>query len=201
MNTQTYTAFFSELAKLAEAAGSVHRRFKKLCEELDTHGVLSGTGHKRISIPKTVLSEKDLRDLGFVSVLIAVPESGQSSFRSFRHPDNNYHLHEHGDHWTMHKDDHASSTMLVRKLFMEDRKGSGSKKSGKPKNSAQIAGQAALEFLRGTPHIVTEGIPGMYYYARGKIVKTPGMAERLAVELPREYFHRIRRWRPTKEAS
>lgn len=195
----TYAAFARELVKLAEATSLIKRRFDKLCEELDTRGVLSGTGHKRISIPKTVLSEKDLQDLGFVPVMIAVPEAGQSSFRSFRHPDNNYHLHEHGDHWTMHKDDHASSTMLVRKLFMqEQRKKPGKGKGGKSRTSAGVIGKAALEFLKGTPHVLTEGVPGMYYYAKGKIVKTPGMAERLSAELPREYFRKIRRWRPSE---
>ncbi len=123
----------------------LNQRFQGLTQLLDQHGVLAGTGHKRITIPKNKLTEQDLGTLGFEPVLAAIPEAGQDRFQSFRHPDNLYHIHSHGDRWTMHQDRHAAATMLARTQG------------------------AAKAFVQGIPHVITEGIPGLGYYIKGQL--------------------------------
>lgn len=127
----------------------LQRRFNHLADTLKIHGVLVNTGHKRIVIPKDKLTESDVGALGFIPVKIAIPEAGQDRFESFRHPNNNYHIHSHGKNWTMHEDDHASSTMLMH-------------------NANGVLGKV-VAFTKGLPHVATEGIPGIYYYTTNAI--------------------------------
>jgi hypothetical protein len=49
-----------------------------------------------------------LKQDGFEDSLISIPEPGQARFMSWRHP-KGYHVHDHGDMWVMHKDEHAPS--------------------------------------------------------------------------------------------
>lgn len=137
------TAMPEMAAPVVDPKAQLQARFDKYKGLLRNNGVYAGTYHKRIFIPKANISEDDLHSLGFESVLAAIPEAGQDRFRSFRHPDNLFHIHSHNDHWTMHEDDHPSSTMLARKI-------------------GRIP--AAIQ---GIPHIVTEGLPGLYAYAKG----------------------------------
>lgn len=226
ISTEIVSSFGSELRKLADAAPAptggpshgaelykkrVEARFGRLKKELKVHGDPVGTGHNRILIPKKLLSEDDLRkQLGFVPVNVAIPEAGQTRFQSFRHPGHNYHIHEHGDSWTMHEDRHAASTMLVKKWKMEQeakRKAaegghSGKATGAKPKKPSKHEDSILKpvgDFVRGTPHIVTEGIPGAYYYAKGRITGTEDMADRVKAALPKEYNRRLGKWRELKK--
>lgn len=128
-----------------ETATPLQQRFDQYTKLLDTKGAFAGTGHRRITIPKSKITEQDLSTLGFEPVKIAIPEAGQDRLESFRHPDNNYHLHSHNDRWTIHQDSHPAMTMLMKR-------------------------QGALKsFIQGAPHVITEGIPGLGYYLAGQI--------------------------------
>jgi len=91
----------------------VKQRFKELTESLEEVGSALGTGHKRITIPKSVVSEGQLkRQLGFIKSRISIPERGQVRVLSFRHPTKGYHVHDHGKNWVMHKDTHAPKGVI-----------------------------------------------------------------------------------------
>jgi hypothetical protein len=137
-------------------------RFHRFRTLLDQKGVYAGTGHKRLAIPKNKLSEKDLGTLGFKPVVIAIPEAGQDRFQSFRHPSNNYHLHSHGDRWTMHEDRHPAATMLMK---------------------SQGVGKAIAQ---GIPHVVTEGLPGLGNYLMGQIRGRKSTADIVKSQVPGE---------------
>lgn len=144
-----------------EISGSspLHDRFNKYLKILDEKGAFAGTGHRRVVIPKSKITENDIGQLGFEPVIAAIPEAGQDRFQSWRHPDNNYHIHSHGDRWTIHQDRHPAMTMLARKV--------GPVKA----------------FTQGVPHIVTEGIPGLGYYLVGRLRGNASTAERVDNEL------------------
>jgi len=93
---------------------TLERRFARLQQLLREQGVLAGTAHKRILVPKDKLTEQDINALGFTPVTIAIPEAGQDRFQSFRHPDNTFHIHSHPEGWTIHEDAHPAATMLAR---------------------------------------------------------------------------------------
>ncbi|MFB6373677.1 MAG: hypothetical protein ABEN55_11355 [Bradymonadaceae bacterium] len=77
-------------------------------DRLEDEGVDTGfSRHKRIDIPKDKVSIDDLKDQGWKSDMFAVPEPGQSAIKSWRDKDG-YHLHDHGDKWLMHQDEHPS---------------------------------------------------------------------------------------------
>lgn len=205
-----WAGFADEFVKRADV--DIQARFGRLKDSLETHGVYSGTGHKRLVVPKSTLTEQDIGSLGFVPVTVAIPEAGQTKLRSFRHPNNNYHIHEHGENWTMHRDEHPASTMLIKKLFMEKKAPQGgvggaataavhSTRLGRAVSTLGTAAKATGEFVRGIPHVVTEGVPGAYYYAKGQLTGTPAMAERVMGELPREYLNRVNRWVPRPQIS
>jgi hypothetical protein len=185
LNERTLLAFRDELPKLAEVAPytpgqmyAVHRRFDTLANLMKTQGVYSGTAHRRILIPKDKLTENDIGQLGFVPVTIAIPEAGQDRFRSFRHPDMNYHIHSHPEGWTMHEDQHAASTMLARK-----------EKGVLNKTKAMVS---------GIPHVNEEGVPGLYYYLKGRLAGHKSTAQSVAAEMPDPLRARIARLSPSR---
>lgn len=137
----------------------VHNRFNKYLRILDQKGAFAGTGHRRVVIPKSKITENDIGSLGFEPVVAAIPEAGQDRFQSWRHPDNNYHIHSHGDRWTIHQDRHPAMTMLSREIG--------------PVNA----------FMQGVPHVVTEGIPGLGYYLLGRARGNASTADRVDSEL------------------
>lgn len=124
------------------------KRFYYWKNKLKNRGVYAGTYHKRVAIPKKSISKEILENMGYEPVLIAIPESGQDEFASYRHPDNLLHLHSHGDHWTMHEDAHPSLTMALRKAH------------GK---------EIPKAIYSGLSHIFTEGVPGAYKYVANRI--------------------------------
>ena len=220
-------AFSSSLEKLGKAAPApyihpiaegadprmhrlVNARFNKLRGALKTDGDEVGTGHKRLSIPKNRMSEDDLRThLGFVPVKVAIPEAGQKRFESFRHPEHNVHIHDHGDVWTMHEDRHAASTMMVKKWQMEQAaaKATAAKAPSVPHGGIPASTGAhhtsrphnamtpVKDFVRGLPHVATEGVPGLYYYTKGRITRTRGMKDRVLEAMPKSYNRRVAHWK------
>lgn len=163
--------------KQEEAAA--RRRFRYLTGTLNQHGVLAGTGHRRIVFDKSKLPEEDLERLGFIRALIAVPESGQDRFSSYRHPDFNFHLHSHPGKWTMHEDAHPSATMLAHKATNKQQK--------------------AKAYVDGMPHILDEGVPGLKYYLKGLLLGGESTADRVARELSPEVKYRLARLKDRQE--
>lgn len=146
-------------------------KFSFVKKSLREHGEKVGTGHDRIFFDKSLLSEEELTErLGFIPVSIAIPEAGQSSWTSFRHEENNFHIHEHEEKWVIHEDAHAASTMLAKKKSREE---------------GFLAG--VVESFKGLPHIVEEGIPGAYYYLKGKLFQSEDMLERLEADVSEKY--------------
>jgi hypothetical protein len=150
-------------------------KFEYFKQALDIYGKKVGTGHKRIIIPKSILSKESLtKSLGFVPVVAAVPEAGQTTITSYRSPYHLYHIHGHGEYWTMHKDRDAAFTMML-------------KASKGPKSVAQTLWRG----IKGLPHLLTEGAPGLYYYFKGRFTGPLPMVERLKQELSPKYLRRI----------
>lgn len=176
-------------------AGKIHsqKAFDELKGLLDSHGKFTGTGHKRILIPKRVLNEQDLTDnLGFKKVLIGIPEAGQKRFSSFRHLDHNYHIHDHDTHWSMHNDDHASITMKLEKLkkMREEAKRNPQNSTGEGGTKEKIPSNLSA-YMEGSTHLLGEGLPGAYYYLKGRFARSPGMKNRLQQSLGDDYYSRI----------
>lgn len=126
----------------------VLRKFKYWKNKLKTKGVFAGTYHKRVAIPKKSIDEDELKTIGFEPSLIAIPESGQDRFESFRHPENLLHLHSHGDHWTMHEDAHPSLSMALRGASLPE---------------------IPKAIVSGLSHVTTEGVPGAYKYIANRL--------------------------------
>jgi hypothetical protein len=148
----------------------IRHRFAGYATSLKKYGVTAGTGHKRILIPKSQLSEKDIQDLGFEGTLFAIPESGQNRLTSYRNPYNPYHLHSHGDNWSIHRDRHAALTMSLKKVWRDD------------DPFLTNVGQSIAEIPSGLAHIITEGIPGGYYWLKNKFSENLSMAEKIRRE-------------------
>lgn len=129
-----------------DVSPTVKNRWGRIQKLVDSHGVYAGTNFKRVSIPKSKLSEKSLYDLGFKKSYIAVPESGQDQWASYRHADQNYHVHSHPKEFVFHKDKHAASQMIAKKR-------------------RSIAGKVKA-FTVDSSHFVTEGIPGYFNYLK-----------------------------------
>jgi len=150
--------------------------FRWYLRALEKYGVYSGTAHKRILIPKSDITQEELEEqLGFIPVSIAIPEAGQKSFTSYRHPYSTHHLHEFAKYWTIHRDEHEASTMILHRN----------------KDNSSILEKTG-HFLSGLPHVITEGIPGAFYYTKGLLTSTEPMDVRLGQELPDVYLNRIK---------
>lgn len=113
----SWAAMLGELQAMEKATAEpgekkLQQRFGRLSEALEEHGVDAGT-HRRIVVPKRVLSETDVERLGFRPSRTGVPEVGQVRFTSFRHPKDPHHLHDHGKVWTMHRDKYPPSKQGV----------------------------------------------------------------------------------------
>ena len=131
----------------------LNRKARTIANALERRGAWANTYHKRVAIPKAYLSQQDLADSGYLPSLMAIPESGQDQWTSYRHPDNLYHFHSHGDVWTAHKDEHPSMAMLKYKEMtpFERIKATGS----------------------GIQHVLNEGVPGAYAYLRNALTREP----------------------------
>lgn len=187
---ESLTGFIGSEESLNELR--TQKQFAWFKHALGKYGQFAGTGHKRILIPKSILTKEEITDtLGFEPVKVAIPEAGQDKFESYRHIDMNYHLHSHKNFWTMHLDEHAASTMRIRKAEKE------AEQAGEDLAFSRKVG----EFFGGLPHVVTEGIPGAFHYLRGQLFGTADMADRVGEELPGEYLKAVNRLGKDTEAG
>jgi len=108
------------------------------------------TGLHRRTLQKSSLSPQILQDLGFKKVLIAVPERGQVSAKSWRQPATGLHIHEHPDTWTVHKDKWTAVSVSVPDTLSKD-----------PVNP-HIAPLTSM--IDGLKHLIKEGFTGWKAY-------------------------------------
>lgn len=206
-------AFREELEKsaaLSEKQQDYHRRkrFNRIHKTLMSEGAETGAQMKRIVVSKKHLTKEDIHKLHFKPVTIAVPEAGQSKIRTFRHPISNHHIHEHGDDWVIHHDTKPSTTMLWEKDKLR-REGKlkdvkaphwvpGTKAKKKKSDMAPPSRlDLAKSTIQGMPHLIGEGVPGMYHYLRGRVTGSSGMKDRALAGLNPKTVKRMSKWRPS----
>jgi len=115
------------------------------------------------------LSPKKLKGMGFLPSYVAVPERGQKSFRTWRHPETEIHLHQHPKNWLFHEDKWPS-------LAMARIKAKRIAAAGPPQSGAQKM-RARWNLLRDSAsHVTYEGIPGYLNYASGSVMNKPRFA-------------------------
>lgn len=79
----------------------------KLISLVQDKGKKVYSAHKRIIVPKNILSLDKLKRLGFDESRVAVPEPGQSSLLTYRGPKGLHaHSHEKDKSWVIHQDKH-----------------------------------------------------------------------------------------------
>jgi hypothetical protein len=205
------TAFRSELEKqaaLSDKQQDYHRRkrFNRIHKILKNEGAETGAQMKRVIVNKKHLTKEDINKLHFKAVTVAVPEAGQSAVRTFRHPVTNHHIHEHGDSWVIHNDTKPSTTMLWEKdKLRRQGKLEGIKaphwvpgqKSKKKKSDSAPPGRfdLAKSTIQGMPHLIGEGVPGMYHYLRGRVTGSSGMRDRVTQGLNPKTLKRMGKWK------
>jgi len=159
----------------------LNRRWKGIEKLLESQGVYAGTGHKRVAIPKEKLTEDSIKQLGFQKSLISVPESGQDMIYSYRHPDFNHHIHSHPGLWTIHKDRFSSSQMIAKR--------------------ARTVGGKVLSYIKGMPHVISEGAPGVAYYIKGTIKRNASTASNVMSEQSMRMKKNVKRWANDKSSN
>lgn len=148
------------------SAGRLASLFGKhrVSPEMSLKGVLP-----RTSFSKGDFSPKDFKSAGFVPSYMAVPEKGQKSLRTWRHPYSNFHIHDHGDKWLTHEDAHPSWAMERLKAKLEGKE--------RPLFNSKST-------IPSAKHVVTEGVPGYMRYVSGLLTGSPSWSDRSAGNLP-----------------
>lgn len=129
----------------------------------------SATVLSRTAVPYDELSTKDLEGLGFLRSIVAVPEAGQSSIVTYRHPTNNLHFHRHDDRWLYHEDEWPAFAMTLQRL--RDAGSSTPMRTLLREEPNAVWGAAA--------HGIVEGIPGYANYLGGRILGRPTFTQLL----------------------
>jgi len=151
----------------------------------------------RIPIPKTHLDVKDLKRLGFQDSLIAVPELGQKTWTTYRHPLDKLHLHDHGNLLNMHIDSLPSLQMIAernrlsRKAYNKllDTIPEGIKPWKKGKGSGKSFLKKVDDQVSGIGHAILEGGPGYLNYGLKQLNPFKvGMTDEILSKLPKDYL-------------
>jgi len=166
----------------------IKSRFNKIKTLFNIYGTKAGLSHKRLIIPKDVLSKEDLtKYLNFIPSNTGLGEKGQTTSLSYRNPFNGFHVHDHGDSWIMHRDRFND---LISSFASE-------KSKSVPNFSKPI--------IEGASHIIADVIPGLIDYAKGKSVSGSNIKTLIQKKLSPEFFREIERLRKTslmeKESS
>lgn len=197
-----------QLKKLAEVGEQVsrekkralkklRRKFGRLSTLLKNEGTATNPLNphlKRISFSKDKFSPQQLMDLGFKSVNIAIPEKGQVSFKSFRHPLSNHHIHDHGGKWVMHEDAHSALPMIRERLRLKnlgklrDMVGPDGKlrKLVTPKSYAEAN-------MQGMTHLFGEGARGLAGYVKNVVTGGERVLDKVESGLSEKTKEKLRR--------
>lgn len=152
----------------------LQKRFRAISRNLDRHGAVTNPLNphlKRIAFDKSKLSEDQIKRLGFKQVLIAIPEKGQKSFKTYRHPVSNHHIHDHGGSWVMHKDKHSAMPMIMERLKLkrEGRLKDTKSPTGRKQKGIHTPDNKAQGLLSSMEHLVGEGARGLAGYAKSVV--------------------------------
>lgn len=145
----------------------------------------SGGSLSRTVVPMEDLNEDDIRQLGFVPSYVAVPEGGQEQVATFRHPNYNIHMHNHGDQWLMHEDTWPSLSMVLRRRALEQAEREGRTLTGKDASfiDRMKATAGLLKHLRvhdlteAAKHVGVEGVSGYSNYIASRIMGDPSFMQ------------------------
>ncbi len=169
---------------------NISKKFKTYTKKLQTDGVRIGN-LDRVLIPKNDMSATELtKGLGFLPTKIAVPETGQTSWTTLRHPYHNYHVHSHKNYWAMHKDKRTSWTgyrwqnQLNKNPDLKKFEVAPQSERSKLKKTDNDL----VSFVKGMPHNILEGVPGYASYFKNKYLsknKTNTVVSRVKSELAR----------------
>ena len=130
--------------------------------------IVSISSLNRSIIDDKELTADDLLDAGFIKSLIAVPELGQESIWTYRHPLNGLHFHKHPNKWLFHEDKYSSLQMLLKRYALENPQAQWSDK-------LRYAVTDAIP--NSLSHVVNEGLPGWMNIAVGALKGAPGMSQ------------------------
>ena len=114
----------------------------------------------RTHVPRDALSPAALRRMGFRPSVVAVPEAGQNSIVTWRHPKNNLHFHRHPNHWIYHEDSWPSFQMLIEAERLK----------GNDPSIFSIAKRQPGMFIDSINHALVEGLPGYNNYLAGRVL-------------------------------
>jgi len=161
----------------------------------------------RIVIPKTHIDVPDLKRLGFQNSLVAVPEVGQKTWTTYRHPLDKLHLHDHGDVLNMHIDNLPSLQMVAERNSLSKKMRekllktipAGIKPWTPGKNRKSLM-KKLKETASGVGHAVLEGGPGYINYGLKQLNPFKvSMADEILAKLPKDYLKK--RYGVTKTSS
>lgn len=132
---------------------SLRRKWHYYKSKLATHGDKQG-GCQRIAIPKTSLSDQNVRDLGF-------HESGNTgAMTTLTHHEHNLRLHGHPDYWILYEDKHPNLTRALTTF-----------------RTVKDKADAIKDALA---HVFGKGSPGLGVYLLGCVRDKKSEAEKLA---------------------
>lgn len=144
---------------------------KLLTEEVKDYrtnpDIISNTSVHRSRVNLNQISEDELKRAGFKPVFVAIPELGQTSVISYRHPKNGLHFHKHGDQWLFHEDSKNTPAMMLQKYRQEH-----------PNASVKDISRHVLTRIapETADHVVNEGGPGLMDYVVGYLKGSNGLA-------------------------
>ena len=147
-----------------DATAALFRDVRERLRTGETNVPVRSTVLRRHAVPVADLSRQNLHSAGFVPSYVAVPERGQTSYLTYRHPFNNLHIHRHGDQWLFHEDSWPALSMAIARW-----------KHDNPDASLRDAGKAILPLLsESVSHGALEGVPGWLTHIRGTILGEGG---------------------------
>lgn len=165
MSTVTMADFYTRLrSKRAQVDDAVRLAYEAAKARHASNPDYRGNTNvlSRSRMPVKDLPPQGLRELGYLPAYVAVPERGQSQWRTYRHPDNNFHFHRHGDDWIFHEDSWPSLSMVVERL----------RQSGVERPYRHMLNQRGA-FQDVALHSLVEGVPGYLNYIHGGIMGRP----------------------------
>lgn len=123
----------------------------------------------RSKLDQELFSKDVLQDAGFLDSVVAVPERGQRSIFTLRHPYTGMHLHDHQNDWMFH-DDKWPSLSMVKEQFRQEN----------PDASDADVWEYTLKhgIKKSLPHVVYEGIPGYTNYVYNTMRGSPTISEK-----------------------
>jgi hypothetical protein len=126
-----------------------------------TPDIVSATTLAKSLVDNSTITAEDLMSAGFKPSYVSIPEIGQDSVTSYRHPESLLHFHSHPDLWLYHEDNNPSLDMLLTKY----------KKEHPNASKVEKLKYLLLDALPGSiEHTVNDGAPALADYL-GKILR------------------------------